>query len=66
MVDENGGNINAVRDVLGDNQVHKIVTYQWYFKECTQKQVCNVNRDEKETFKDLYKGLCYATTQHEY
>ncbi len=66
MVGKNGGNINAVRDVLGDNQVLKIVTCQWHFKECTWKQVCNINRDKQETFKDLYEGLCYAAMQHEY
>ena len=66
LVDEHGGNFNAIVNVFGKQALAKTVTCQWHFRTCAQRQMTKINTNERETFKQMYQKLCYSYTVAEY
>ena len=67
MMDEKGANFEAITRVFGKNFAKaKAVTCQFHFKNCAEKYIVNIPKDEKIAFRRLCRQLCRAHTIHEY
>ena len=64
--DEAGANFEAISAALGNNVLGKTVTCQWHFQNCARGQLKHVKTYDRETYKKMYKRLCYDTTRNDY
>ena len=67
MMDEKGANFEAIKRVFGKNFAKaKAVTCQFHFRNCAEKYIVNIPKDERIAFRRLCRQLCQAHTIHEY
>ena len=65
-MDEAGANLQGLRRVFGDAFMVRVVSCQWHFKECTKRQLKNINVNDRATFWHLVGKICTAQTFAEY
>lgn len=66
LCDEHGANFNAIENVYGKEMLGKTVTCQWHFRECAKRQVKDIRKDDRETFKEMVSKICYTSTATQY
>ena len=67
MVDENGANKNAIRQVLGDKTAKRSLGCQWHFFQCTKRQSMKIKASNRKEFLNLAYALAKdAVTKNEY
>ena len=67
LVDENGANKNAIRQVLGDDMAKRSWGCQWHYFRCTKHQSMKINASDRKQFLNLAYALAKdAVTKNEY
>ena len=67
MVDENGANKNAIRQVLGDDMAKRSWGCQWHYFRCAKCQSMKIKASDRKKFLNLAYALAKdAVTKNEY
>ena len=67
MVDENGANKNAIRQVLGDEMAKRSWECQWHYFQCTKCQSMKIKASDRKEFLNLAYALAKdAVTKNKY
>ena len=67
MVDENGADKNAIRQVLGDEMAKRNWGCQWHYFQCTKCQSMKIKSSDRKEFLNLAYALAKdAITKNEY
>ena len=67
MVDENGANKNAIRQVLGDDMAIRSWGCQWHYFRCAKCQSMKINASDRKKFLNLAYALAKdVVTKNEY
>ena len=57
-MDEAGANIQGVRNVFGNAFMSRVVSYQWHFMECAQRQLPYIDVNDKRIFRHYVRMIC--------
>ena len=57
-MDEVGANLQGVRNVFGDAFMSQVVSCQWHFMECAQRQLPYIDVNDKTTFMHYIRMIC--------
>ena len=67
MVDEDGANKNAIRQVLGDKMAKRSWGCQWHYFRCVKCQSMKIKASNRKEFLNLAHALAKdAVTKNEY
>ena len=67
MLDENGANKNAIRQVLGDEMAKRNWGCHWHYFRCTKYQSMQVKASDRKEYLNLAHALAKdAITKNEY
>ena len=59
-------NLQGVQNVFGDAFMSRVVSCQWHFMECAQRQLPYIDVNDKTTFIHYVRMICKAQTFAEY
>ena len=65
-IDEAGANLQGLRRIFDDEFMHRVVSCQWHFKQCTKRQLNKIDPNDQATFWQLVCKICTAQTYAEY
>ena len=65
-MDEVGANLQGVWNVFGDAFMSRVVSCQWHFMECAQRQLPYIDVNDKTTFMHYVRMICKGQTYAKY
>ena len=65
-MDEAGANLQGVWNVFGDAFMSRVVSCQWHFMECAQRQLPYIDVNDKTTFMHYVRMICKVQTFAKY
>ena len=66
MTDEAGANFQGLKNAFGPNFSDRIITCQWHWIRCGQRQLAKIDESDRKSFMEAVHHICKVMTVGEY